>query len=385
MSKLENRGNGWYRRGKSWVKVMELPSEDGKRRQKWVYGRTQSEVTAKIKAATAAVETGTYVTPSKVTVADVLESWLSHASTQVRPVTLRGYRSNARKLTAGLGDIKVTDLKPEHLSRLYSDTMATGRVSAYVAVNMHRVIAEALSHAMRQNLVARNVAQAVKPPRPQKAEKATLDADGVRRLLAAAEGSEVQPLIALTLATSLRRSEVLGLQWRDVDIDGAELRVERGLHVLTGGRVVYEAPKSATSRRSVALPPSACIALRAHREGIEALAVDLGGKLTPDMPVFMRMDGSPMLPDTVSHSFMKIARKAGLSGIHFHSLRHSHATLMLQADVHPLIVSRRLGHSQIGITLDLYSHPGMDLQQKAAQAFDVAITGGAGERSQTPV
>lgn len=364
---------GVYRRGKKWLRKLDAPSDDGKRKQRWVTADTRRELDAKVNQIISSIHTGTYVPQSKVTVADMLDRWIESVETQVRPVTLRGYRSNVRKLKKAIGSIKVTELRPEHLTKAYAGAMASGTVSAYVAVNMHRVISQALSHAVRLNLVQRNVAMVVKPPRPKKRETATLTPDDVARLLDKAQGSEIQPLIVLTLATGLRRSEVCGLQWRDIDLDAAELRVERGLHVLKGGEVVYEAPKSSTSRRVVALPPSACIALRAHRESMEALAVDLGAELQPETPVFMRFDGSPMRPDTVSHQFGKFAKDAELEGIHFHSLRHSHATLMLAQDVHPLIVSRRLGHSQISVTLDLYSHPGMDLQQKAAEAFDVAL------------
>lgn len=375
-----------FRRGKGWTQVVDVPSDTAKRKQRWVSGRTQAELKTKINAIIAQVETGTYAPPSKLTVGDVLDGWLEEIANQVRPVTLRGYRSNANKLRQRFGQLPVSHLRPEHLSQFYSETLASG-VSAYVAVNMHRVISEALTHAMRLNLVVRNIAQAVRPPRPRTMEKVTADSDGVSRLLIAARDSELYPLVALTLATGLRRSEVLGLQWRDIELDAAELRVERGLHVLKGGQVVYEAPKSATSRRTVALPPSACIALRAHRERMEARSAELlGATLKPETPLFVRPDFSPIRPDYVSHAFRKIAKKAGLTGLRFHDLRHSHATLLLGQDIHPLIVSRRLGHSSIGITLDLYSHPGMDLQAKAAQAFDIALTPNrAGERAPTPM
>ena len=381
MTKLVKARDGFWRRGSSWIRVVELPPENGKRRQRWVSGRTQAEVRSKVKALIASVEMGTYAPPSRVTVADVLDRWLEHAATQVRPGTLYGYRSVASKLKVALGTVPAAQLRADRLTRLYADP----GVTPYTGRGMHAVIRQALGHAVRQRILTRNVALDATPPRPRKVEMVTVDADGAAQLLEAARDTDLYTVIALTLATGLRRSEVLGLQWRDLDLDGAELRVERGLHVLTGGKVVYETPKSATSRRVVAMPPSACILLRAHRERMEADVETLGAVLTPETPVFVRPDFTPVRPDHVTKVFARIAKRAGRAGLRFHGLRHSHATLLLAANTHPLIVSRRLGHSTIGITLDLYSHPGMDLQEKAAQAFDAVLaTGRAPEQVREP-
>lgn len=362
-----------FRRGKSWSQVIDVPSVAGKRKQRWISGKTKTELKAKVNSIIAQVETGTYAHRSNLTVSDVLDRWLGEIATQVRPVTLRGYRSNANKLKERFGALQVSELRPEHLSTLYSETLKNG-VSAYVTINMHRVISEALTFAVRHNLVIRNVAQSVKPPRPRKNEVRILSRQDAERLLEVAKASDIGELVSLTLATGLRRSEVVALQQRDVDLEASELKVERSLHVLKGGAVVYEAPKSSASRRVVALPPSASIALRRHKERTEAMAERLGTRLLPESPIFVRADFTPVRPDHVSHKFVKLARRAGLSGVTFHDLRHTHATWLLAEGIHPLVVSRRLGHSSIQITLDLYSHPGMDLQVQAANAFDAAMT-----------
>ena len=235
------------------------------------------------------------------------------------------------------------------------------------------MLSEALGHAVKWGLLGRNVGEAVDPPRPKKKEMRALDADGVRRVLKAAEGTRYHAAIHLALFTGLRRSELLGLRWQDVDLHMATLSVPRGFHRLLGARDVFEEPKSATGSRQVALSPAASMALRGHRERMEADFAALGTILAPETPVFCKSDGSPTLPDTLSHAFGKIARRAGLEGIRLHDSRHTHASLMLAQGIHPKIVQERLGHSSISVTLDLYSHVAPTLQQQAALKFDEGL------------
>lgn len=374
---------GVYRRGEKWLRVIDVPGEGGKRKQRWVTANTKRELDAAVQKIVATKEKGEYVAPSRVTVGDMLDRWEKAVATQVRPTTLARYTYNARRAKAALGNVPAQQLTAEQLDKAYAAMLESG-VSAYTVVDVHSAIRDALSLAVRRHTVARNIALTVKPPRPKKKPIVTVDGSGAARLLAAVNDSDLRAVIALTLATGLRRSEVLGLQWDDMDLDGAELHVRRGLHFLKG-QVVYEQPKSATSKRSVALPPSACMMLRAHRERMEARSAELGAELSAGHHVFVRGDFTPLRPDYVTHAFGKAVKRAGLKGLRFHDLRHSHATIMLAQGIHPKVVSDRLGHANIGITLDLYTHPGMDLQAKAAAAFDAALMAGAEAQSAVQV
>jgi integrase len=232
---------------------------------------------------------------------------------------------------------------------------------------------EALKHAVKWQLVARNVVMAVDPPRAEYREMQVLDAQGVHRLLEAARDTMYYPVLHLAIYTGLRRSELLGLRWKDVDLDMAAIYVVQTSHQLTGGRIVYQEPKTAKGKRQVSLSPTAVLALRAYLEKVEAERDFLGISLTPDSLVFSHYDGSPMLANTITHAYLKIARRVGLQGVRFHDLRHTHATMMLKANVHPKVVMERLGHSQIAVTLDTYSHVVPGMQEKAALAFDAML------------
>lgn len=149
--------------------------------------------------------------------------------------------------------------------------------------------------------------------------------------------------------------------------------VSRSLHCLRGGKVVFRSPKTAKGRRTVALPPSAILLLKEHHEKQKLERAMLGIPLADDDLVFSHLDGKPLLPNTVTHAWIKLVRSAGLKSIRLHDTRHSHASLMLKQGIHPKIVQERLEHSSIQITLDTYSHIAPGLQGAAAKRFDEAF------------
>ena len=170
----------------------------------------------------------------------------------------------------------------------------------------------------------------------------------------------------------MRRSELLALRWSDVDLLMGQISVIRSLHCLRGGSVIFRAPKSAKGRRTIALSPSTCLILRQHREQQEALCTMIGKRLEDSDLIFTQADGKPILPDTVTHAWIKLAKKTKL-GIRFHDLRHTHASVLLKQGVHPKVVQERLGHASIAITLDTYSHVAPGLQEAAALKFERAL------------
>ena len=163
------------------------------------------------------------------------------------------------------------------------------------------------------------------------------------------------PMIHTLIWTGLRRSELLGLRWKDIDLDLANIRIVQVLLQLNDGRFVFQEPKTAKGRRAVSLSPVSCVLLRSLREKQEADAILLGVPLIGDSLVFGHVDGSPPAPATLTHAFSKLAKRAGFPGVRLHDLRHTHASLFFQQGIHPKVVSERLGHANIQITLDTYS------------------------------
>lgn len=168
----------------------------------------------------------------------------------------------------------------------------------------------------------------------------------------------------------MRWSELLALRWSDVDLLLCQLSVTRALHQLQGGNLVFRQPKTTKGRRLISLSPSTAIVLGKHREQQEQMKQNIGSTLTDNSLVFCHEDGSPLLPNSISHAWTKLANRAGLKGIRLHDARHTHASLMLKQGIHPKIVQERLGHASIQVTLDTYSHVAPGLQQAAANRFD---------------
>jgi integrase len=374
------RGTIKQRSKGSWTIWWDEPrGQDGKRRQrsKTIKG-TKKDAEARLREILASLDTGSYVVPSKQTVGDFFTRWLQdYAAHNVRPRTLDGYRDIIKQhLVPAIGAVTLTRLTPAHIQHYYSMALESGRLdgkgglSARTVKHHHRLLVEASGHALKWGLVVRNVALAVDPPKPVNVEMHTLDNTGVHKLLEASRETPYYSLIHLALYTGMRRSELLGLRWKDVDLGMATVSIVQAMHKLRDGSIVFSEPKTAKSRRMVVLTPTSALALKQHRQKQEALADMLGKPLSGDDLVFCNVDSTSLSPSTVSHAFLDITRKAGLKGIRLHDLRHSHASLMLKQNVHPKIVQERLGHSTIAITLDLYSHVTPGLQEAAALRFD---------------
>jgi integrase len=222
-------------------------------------------------------------------------------------------------------------------------------------------------------LLNRNVADAVSPPRCQRSQWQTLSELDISTVLEAAKRTPYYVLFYQALFTGMRRSELLALRWCDVDLLLCQVYITRTLHHLRTGEIVIRAPKSAKGRRMVALSPSAALLLQEHKDKQEAQRAMLGIPLKDDDLVFSDLEGKPLLPDTVTHAWIKLVRRTGLRGIRLHDARHTHASLMLKQGVHPKIVQERLGHASIQITLDTYSHVAPGLQEAAAAGFDKMV------------
>ncbi len=374
------------KRNNSWTIVVYLgrDPQTGKKRYHWqsVKG-TKKQADKELTALLTRLEEGTYTKTTKMTVAEYLEQWLrDYADTNTAPRTAERYRQMVRlHLVPNLGHIPLQQLRPDHIQSFYSKSLNEGRLdgkgglSARSVHHLHRVLSEALNHAVKWGLVVRNSANAVDPPRPEKKETTTISTEDIPRLLYQARelehasGLPYYMLFYMALHTGMRRGELLGLRWGDTDIDIASISVNRSLQVLKDGTLVIREPKTQKSRRLISMTPSLAVELRQYRSLQKTTRLYLGNPLTNGDLVFAHADGSPLIPDSISAAFKKVSKRAGLS-LRLHDLRHSHATLMLKSGIHPKIVSERLGHATIAFTLDTYSHVVPGLQEAAARVFD---------------
>jgi integrase len=300
--------------------------------------------------------------------------WLAHARGRVRAKTYEGYEGLFRLYALpALGDVPIGELTPLHLQRLYSGLLSppegTSPISAGTVLNLHLVLTQALSQAVRWQLLLSNPASGAQPPRPRRAPRLVVDPELVERLLAETAGTTYELPCALAVSSGMRRGEILALRWTDVADDYSQLQVVRTLQTTQDG-LVFEQPKTQRSRRAVVLPAFVAEYLERQRGDQHTRREQVGGDWVEHGLVIDRGDGEPLNPDTLSSGWARFLRLRELPRVRFHDLRHAHATLLLLQGVHPKIVSERLGHASVGITLDTYSHVLPSMQSQAAEAFD---------------
>jgi integrase len=317
-----------------------------------------------------------YIKPSKISVEVHLNEWLKGSvRSTVSPRTYQLYEYIARKhLTPALGNIPLSRLRPQNIQMLYADKLQEG-LSPRTVQLLHVTLHKALDNAVKTGLITHNPIDAVDQPKVERHQMKTMSEDDVNRFLNEARKGDYYSLFFMYLFTGLRRNEALALRWNDIDLLGAQLSVNRTMQFI-GNKVTFKQPKTASSRRQIALSPSTCVMLRLHRETQDNYRKQFG--LVPLLDselVFCQYDGKPYSPDVVTRNWIKLVRRCGLDGIRLHDARHSHASLLLKQGVHPKVVSERLGHTGIAITMDLYSHVAPGMQKAAAAGFDDAIIG----------
>ena len=362
-----------HRRGKSWAYVVDVGRDPatGRRRQHTKSGfRTKRTAEDAMSEMIGSVADGTYVAPDPQAVGEWIDRWLVTIAPKIRASTLRDYRNGLGRVKDRLGRIRLQSLRPLDVEELYASLLADGHrygggLSAKTVRNVHIALRRCLADAERFGLVQRNVAALVKAPAPRRPELSTWNAAEMRTFLAAMHGDRHEAAYRLIASTGMRRGEALGLRWSDVDLGAGRVTICRTLSVIDN-EFVWSQPKTARSRRSVSLDPETVATLKAHRARQLEGRIAAGDVWNDADLVFCDQLGGALHPDRFTRAFGSAARRAGVKQIRLHDLRHTWATLALQAGVHPKVVSERLGHASTGITLDIYSHVQPELDASAA-------------------
>jgi integrase len=373
---VHKRGNRW-----AWVVDAGRDPGTGKRKQKTKGGfDTKAAAEMALREFLVDFNSGTYVAPAVTTLAEYLDEWLVTSATHVRPTTQAGYRKDVANICTKLGGVRLGSLAPQQIEKAYAELMATGGVSGRplapkTVKNVHTVLRRALGDAERLGLVSRNVVRQVRPPTAVRPEIVTWSADEVRQFLESVEDHRLRAVLVVLATTGMRRGEVMGLRWGDVDLEAGRMAVEQTLNTVND-KLSFGPVKTAKSRRRLSLDKQTIDALRRHRAEQDADRKRFGAGWGADGLdlVFRDQLGGPVHPDRFTRQFKTLVRQAGLPELRGpHNLRHTWATLALEAGVHPKVVSERLGHSTISITLDTYSHvvPSMDADAAAVVADSI--------------
>jgi integrase len=359
----------------------------GKRKRKW-HSFKGTKRLAQIECARliSAIKGGTYLEPNKLAMASFLDVWLAYVKSQVSPRSHERYCDLARKnIVPLLGGVILTNLRPAQISTAYTTALASGRrdgkggLSPRTVHHMHRVLKQALGQAVKWEMLNRNPCDAVDPPKVERATMQTFDMAQTAELIEAFRGTRMLAPALLAVLCGLRRGELAALRWRNVDLAGGQMAIVESAEETAAG-VRYKEPKSGRAR-TVALSGIMIEELRAHRARQAEELLRLGVRLGDNHFIVAQVDGSPLKPTSITHEWVRLLGATALPRIRFHDLRHAHATHMLANGVHPKVASERLGHSKVGITLDLYSHVLPGMQADAVVRVDEALQAAINKRT----
>jgi integrase len=375
---MGKRGNGEgsisRRKNGGWCAQYTVYTSEGRKRRT-LYGKTRQEVATKLSKALADREGGFIFDAGATTVEEYLVRWLSHSVRDtVSQKTFERYESIVRvHLSPALGRIKLKVLTPDHVRGLYREKLDTG-LAPRTVLHIHRTLSKALKLATDDGLTPRNAAASVKPPRPSSEEMQPLSRDQVQTFLDTVRDDRMEALYVLAVTAGLRRGELLALKWEDVDLEGNNptLEVRRSLSE-TRGRRSFVAPKSGRGRH-LRLSRRAVSALRVHRKRQLEERVRKAGLWEDHGLVFPSEVGTPMSGRNLYRAFKIRVKRASLpETLRFHDLRHTCATLLLRQGVNPKFVQELLGHADISLTLNTYSHVLPDMGDAAASGMDAAL------------
>lgn len=364
-------GNIYLRKDGRWEARAHVGWERGKRIRKSLYGPTRQAVQEQLTRTLRDLQQGLpVVADERQTVEQYLRRWLVEAvQPTLRPRTVTTYEGWVRcHLIPELGRIQLVKLTPQHVQSMMSRALRNG-LSPQSVIHLRAVLRRALTQAVRWGILPRNVAALVDPPHVPRYEIRVLSPEQARKFLGIAAADRLGALYTVALAVGLRQGEALALHWEELDLDRASLTVRHALQRI-GGKLQLVEPKSLRSRRTIALPPFAVTAFREHRARQMRERLWAGSRWQEHGFVFTTTFGTPLDGSAVTRRLHRLLGDASLPQQRFHDLRHSAASLLLVQGVHARVVMEILGHSQISLTLNTYSHVIPALQEEAARRME---------------
>jgi integrase len=374
------------RTGSTWGYVLDIGRSAGRRQQVRKRGfRTRKDAQSALNDALAELQHGIYVRPRRISLDTYLDDWLtSLAIAGRRPTTVAGYRRLIRiHVKPAIGDLPIQEITAVDLDRLYAKLSSVGSaggrgpLSKATVRQVHMVLGKALGDAARKGLVQRNVVRLASPPSAMSARAPEMQVwtpEQVRAFLDFVATDSHGSMVRLAALTGLRRAELCGLRWQDVDLNAARLVVRKAIttvdHEPSAGDL-----KSTRSRRVIDLDAKTVTVLRAQRKQQLEDRLLAGATWVDTGLVFTMPDGRGWHPDVITRAFARLVQRSGLPRIRLHDLRHSHATHLLAAGTNPRVTSERLGHASVAFTLDVYGHVLPGQQADAAAAVAALVDG----------
>ncbi len=345
---------------------------DGKRLTK--YFKTRKEANEWLLEMQIKIRNGVSLAGSKIPLSEYFEDYLKSIKTIVKPNTHSQYSQIVKQhILPIIGKYKLEDLKPNIIQQLYNYHLDQG-VSERTVILIHAVLHRALKQAVLWGILSWNPSDGVIRPKKKHNEMKVLNDHQVRTLLLAAKGTPMETLLQVEVTTGLRFGELLGLKWGDLDWGTRRLQIQRQVYRVKGQGLVFSEPKTKAGRRTIILGKNTIEVLKNHWEMQQKTIVELGDLWKNNDLIFPSVTGTPTDQSNVFKRFKEILKSAGLPNIRFHDLRHTAATLMLKQKINPKIVQERLGHADISMTLNTYSHVLPSMQEEAAEKIDEIIT-----------
>jgi integrase len=370
----QNEGSIYKRPDGRWTSVINLGYQGGKLKRQYFYGKTREEVAGKLSEATEKRRQGLPVVFERQTVSQFLDRWLKDCvKSSVRPNTYYSYEQNVRLyLKPHLGPIQLSRLGPQHIQSFMNTQLNEGR-SPRLVQYQRTVLRCALNQAMKWNLVPRNAATLVDPPRYNKPEAAPLNPDEVNKFLKAIKQDPFETLFHVALTLGLREGEVLGLRWQDIDFQTGIVRIRGSLQRIDKKLQLVEV-KTERSKRSLPIPKSLLSSLKAHRRRQLEQKMLAGAEWKEHDLVFTTGKGMPLFARNVIRSYHRLLSISQVKRRRFHDLRHSCATFLLAKNIPARTVMDILGHSNISLTMNTYSHVMREMLRDAAEAMNAVIS-----------
>lgn len=379
------------KRGNSWRLSVYLGKDPGsgkeKRIRKTVRG-SEKDAQKALRDLLHSIDEGIFIVPTKMTLEQYLEQWLGTHKANVEPTTHDWYTMVCRKhIAPHLGRVQLQKLTPLAVQQFYASKLQEGRLdgkgeslSPNTVRHIHRVLHKALNAAVKLQLIPRNPCDAADPPKVVKKEARYWTPEEAAQFLEAIQEDRLYALFYVALGTGLRRGELLGLRWQDVDLNEGRLTVRQEIVRKSKGTLV-KAPKTEKSRATISLSRGVVEVLKKHKARQAQERLLMGDQYHDSGLVFATFKGDPLEPSYISGDYFgKLIEKAKVRKINFHALRHTHATILASQGVPLKVVSERLRHSSVAITGDIYSHVFAEMDREAADSFDAAMQAAKGRR-----